>query len=97
MPGPITLAVEVTHISKNGFWLLLGDEELLVPFDQFPWFKKATLEHLKQSTIWPDHPQQSSTIKWGIFSMKKPRNSSCGALVFEDQASAFFTRSATKG
>ena len=56
MPGPITLAVEVTHISKNGFWLLLGDEELLVPFDQFPWFKKATLEQI-MAVQWPtpDH------------------------------------------
>ena len=56
MPGPITLAVEVTHISKNGFWLLLGDEELLVPFDQFPWFKKATLEQIME-VQWPttDH------------------------------------------
>ena len=56
MPGPTTLAVEVTHISKNGFWLLLGDEELLVPFDQFPWFKKATLEQIME-VQWPttDH------------------------------------------
>ena len=56
MPGPITLAVEVTHISKNGFWVLLGDEELLVPFDQFPWFKKATLEQI-MAVQWPtpDH------------------------------------------
>ena len=56
MPGPITLAVEVTHISKNGFWLLLGDEELLVPFDQFPWFKKATQEQI-MAVQWPttDH------------------------------------------
>ena len=30
MPGSITSAAEVTHISKNGFWILLGDEELLV-------------------------------------------------------------------
>jgi len=40
------LAVEVTHISKHGLWVLLGDEELVVPFAQFPWFKKATVEQL---------------------------------------------------
>jgi len=28
--------VEVTHVSKQGFWLLLGDEELFVPFKDFP-------------------------------------------------------------
>jgi hypothetical protein len=46
MPGVATLAVEVTNISAYGFWLLLGDEELAVPYDGFPWFKKATVEQL---------------------------------------------------
>lgn len=41
-----TTSAEVTNISKHGFWLLLGDEELLVPFEQFPWFKKATVEQI---------------------------------------------------
>ena len=46
MPGIVTSEVEVTHVSKNGFWLLLGNEELLVPFEAFPWFRKATIEQL---------------------------------------------------
>jgi hypothetical protein len=46
MPGSTTSAVEVTHISKNGFWMLIGDEELLLPFEQFPWFKQATVEQI---------------------------------------------------
>ncbi len=52
MPGTITSAPEVTHVSKHGFWLLLGDEELLLPFSQFPWFKKATIEQLSE-VEWP--------------------------------------------
>ena len=52
MHGPTTLAAEVTHVSKHGFWLLLGDEELLLPFDQFPWFKQATVEQLT-TVEWP--------------------------------------------
>lgn len=48
MPGTTTLAAEVTHISKHGFWLLLADEELLVPFDQFPWFRKGTIEQISE-------------------------------------------------
>lgn len=28
MPGHVTSAVEVTHVSRHGSWLLLGDEEL---------------------------------------------------------------------
>ena len=46
MPGIVTLEAEVTHVSRHGFWLLLGDEELLVPFEQFPWFRKATIERI---------------------------------------------------
>jgi hypothetical protein len=56
MPGSTTLAPEVTHISRHGFWLLLAEEELLLPFDQFPWFKQATIEQISQ-VEWPtpDH------------------------------------------
>ena len=56
MPGTNTSAAEVTHISKHGFWLLLAGEELLVPFDQFPWFRKATIEQVSD-VEWPspDH------------------------------------------
>jgi hypothetical protein len=56
MHGTSTLAAEVTHISSHGFWVLLGDEELLLPYDIFPWFKQATVDqitHLERPT--PDH------------------------------------------
>ncbi len=46
MPGTATLEAEVTNVSPHGLWLLLGDEELHVPFSEFPWFKKATIEQL---------------------------------------------------
>jgi hypothetical protein len=46
MPGAVTLGAEVTNVSKHCFWLLLGEEELAVPFNEFPWFKKATIEQL---------------------------------------------------
>ena len=52
MHGTSTSAAEVTHVSKHGFWLLLGNEELLLPFEWFPWFKKATIEQLGQ-VEWP--------------------------------------------
>ena len=44
MPGTATLKVEVTNISQHGFWLLLDGRELFLPFDEFPWFKQATIE-----------------------------------------------------
>lgn len=46
MLGSATLEAEVTNVSAHGFWLLLGTEELAVPYAQFPWFKKATIEQL---------------------------------------------------
>ena len=44
----IILAAEVTNVSKRGFWLPIADEELLVPFEQFPWFRNATIEKLSE-------------------------------------------------
>jgi hypothetical protein len=38
--------IEVSLVSNRGFWLLLDDEELFVPFADFPWFRQATYEQL---------------------------------------------------
>lgn len=46
MPGIATLEVELTNVSPHGLWLLLGSEELHVPFAEFPWLKQATIEQL---------------------------------------------------
>ena len=46
MHGRATLAVEITHVSRHGFWLLLDTEELLVQFADFPWFRQATIDQL---------------------------------------------------
>ena len=56
MLGTSTSEVEVSLASTKGFWLLLGNEELFVPFIEFSWFKKATMEQLT-SIEWPtpDH------------------------------------------
>ena len=56
MLGFAISAPEVTHVSRHGFWLLLGDEELLVRFDDFPWFRQATIGALTE-VEWPsaDH------------------------------------------
>lgn len=61
LPGASILEVEVTNVSKHGFWLLLGDEELFVPFSGFPWFRDApvakvlNVERLQPHHLyWPD-------------------------------------------
>ena len=49
MRGSSISAPELTHVSHHGFWLLMDDEEFLLPFAEFPWFRHATIEQL--STI----------------------------------------------
>jgi Protein of unknown function (DUF2442) len=43
MPGTATSAAEVTNISKHGFWMLIDGRELFLSFEEFPWFKQATV------------------------------------------------------
>lgn len=59
--GASTSAVEVTNISPHGFWLLLEDEELFLPFAAFPWFREATVGKILHVELpsadhlyWPD-------------------------------------------
>lgn len=42
-PGTSISAVEVTNISQHGFWILLKDEELFLPFKEFPWFRDVAV------------------------------------------------------
>jgi hypothetical protein len=44
MPGTAISAAEVTNISKHGFWMLVDDRELFLPFEDFPWFKQSTID-----------------------------------------------------
>ena len=48
MPGTATSVIEVSLVTKQGFWLLLENEELFVSYQEFPWFKKATIEQITE-------------------------------------------------
>ena len=61
MPGENTSILEVTNISKHGFWILIGSEELFLPFKDFPWFQKATVSSIlnvefcgEEHLFWPE-------------------------------------------
>ena len=45
-PGTNTLGVEVSNISRQGFWILVGDRELFVTFESFPWFQQAPVSKI---------------------------------------------------
>ena len=49
MSNPV---VEISLISNKGFWMLLKDEELFVPYSEFAWFQKATVDELT-TVEWP--------------------------------------------
>lgn len=60
-PGVSTSAVEVTHISQHGIWLLANDCERFLSHAQFPWFREATIAqvlNVEQPSVdhfyWPD-------------------------------------------
>ena len=59
--GITTSGVEVTNISSHGVWLLVGDRELFMSYEDFPWFKDASVAKVlnveEQSPChfyWPD-------------------------------------------
>jgi hypothetical protein len=59
--GEDTSGVEVLNVSRHGFWLLIAAEELFVPFDQFPWFRDASIAQITNVSMpsshhlyWPD-------------------------------------------
>ena len=84
MHGLTTSAPEVTHISKHGFWLLLDQEELLVPFAEFPWFRQASIDQISD-VQWPsaDHlywPQLDADL-----SVESIRNPAAFSLVSKAQ------------
>lgn len=59
--GKRTSAVEVSNVSKHGFWLLIDDNERFIPFEEFPWFRDAPIGQLlnvesasPRHLYWPD-------------------------------------------
>lgn len=60
-PGPSFSGTEVTNVSRHGLWVIVDDEELFLPYDEFPWFKKASIEAIlnlecpqPHHLCWPD-------------------------------------------
>jgi hypothetical protein len=59
--GKNTFPVEVTHVSKYGVWLLAGDRELFMCYENFSWFKDVPVGkilNVEEPTpghfYWPD-------------------------------------------
>jgi hypothetical protein len=59
--GKSTSVVEVTNVSKHGFWLLLDEGERFLAFEHFPWFRDVSIGQLCNVELphphhlyWPD-------------------------------------------
>jgi hypothetical protein len=44
--GNDTSKAEVLNVSPHGFWLWAAGQELFLSFDNFPWFRRASMEQL---------------------------------------------------
>ncbi len=74
MPGTATSRAEVTNISPHGFWMLIDGRELFLAFDEFPWFKQASVEAILRLErpspahfYWPD-----LDVDLGLDSIERP-------------------------
>lgn len=45
----------MTNISQHGFWMMLAETEYFLSFDQFPWFRNATIGQLLQVELPSPH------------------------------------------
>ncbi len=59
--GENTSLIEITNVSAHGLWLLSGEKELFMSFEDFPWFKNAPIgevlnveEPAPGHFYWPD-------------------------------------------
>ncbi len=59
--GEGTFIVEVSSISKYGFWIFVKEKEYFLSFEDFPWFRNANVSSilnvkflLPNHLYWPD-------------------------------------------
>ena len=59
-PSTNTSPAEVTNIDHFGFWLLVQNKEYFLPYEDFPWFRTATIAQIlnvqllnEEHLFWP--------------------------------------------
>ena len=53
--GTHTSKAEVLNVSLNGIWLLLKGKEYFLPYEDFPWFKNASISQIHDVKLRHDH------------------------------------------
>ena len=55
-PGKnISEKAEIQNISNHGIWVLVNGQEFFMPFTEFPWFLKATVEQIYNLEFFHGH------------------------------------------
>lgn len=44
--GKIISRAEIVHISSHGIWVHVDDREYFMPYEHFPWFRRATVDEI---------------------------------------------------
>jgi len=59
--GNVTLEAEVVQIDRHGIWLNVRDTEYFLPYERYPWFAEAKVDHVLNVELlhdrhlhWPD-------------------------------------------
>ena len=85
--GTIASDVEVTNISTHGIWLLVGEREFFLSYEDFPWFKEVPIGNIlrvEQPTpghfYWPD-----LDVDLGIESIEHPERFPLKAKVSQER------------
>ncbi len=53
-PGKNISKAEIQNISSQGIWILVNGTEFFMPFVEFPWFLKATIEQIYRIEFFHD-------------------------------------------
>lgn len=70
--GADTLQIEVANIDQFGLWILVQNKEYFLPYDEFPWFRKGTVEQILRVELlhqdhlyWPELAVRPAATRWG--------------------------------
>jgi purine nucleoside phosphorylase len=53
--GKSTTTVEIGNISGQGIWILVAQKEYFLPYNDFPWFKDATVAEITEVKLLHGH------------------------------------------
>lgn len=51
----ISVKAEIQNISNHGIWVFVNNQEFFLPFDEYPWFLKATIKEIYNLKLFHGH------------------------------------------